>query len=219
MLLDQQIEVAALLARMLAVGGVPVDDAVLVPPVAAEKVAEDAALIDRSAVEVVHAVERRDAGKRRRLADRHPPLRHAEIGLADAADLAVRPRLMPEPLDDVVEVLLLGAVEQPELAARLAAAAHVHVRIDVALAHIELDRAGLAPEELRARRQRIVVVAVGRGSEQHRKRPVAVGHVERNRNLHAVVNADPDLARLQRFSGRRRHRVFSLVLVLNCVQS
>src|SRR5713101_8630793 len=56
-LLDQQIEIAGLLTRMLAVGGMPVDDAVLVPPIAAQEIAEHSSLIDRGAIAVVHAVE------------------------------------------------------------------------------------------------------------------------------------------------------------------
>ena len=102
---------------MLAIGGMSVDDAVLVPPITAEEVSEYSALIHRSAIGIVHAIEGRDARKRRRLLDRHPPLQHAEIGLADAADFAVRPGLMSEPFDDVVKVLLFVAVEQPKLTA------------------------------------------------------------------------------------------------------
>src|SRR6185312_335482 len=117
-------------------------------------------------------------------------LRHAEIGLADAADLAVRPLLSAEPFDDVVEVFLLVAIEQAEFAARLAAAAHVHVGVDVAVLQIEIDRAGLAPEKLRRRRQRIVVVAVRRRRQQHRKAALAFRHIERNHDLHAVMDAD-----------------------------
>ena len=45
MLLNQKINVAELLARLLAVGGMPVDDAVLVPPITAEEVSEYSALI------------------------------------------------------------------------------------------------------------------------------------------------------------------------------
>src|SRR5215472_14796677 len=86
-------------------------------PITAEEVSEYPALIHRSAIGIVHAIEGRDARKRRRLLDRHPPLQHAEIGLADAADFAVRPGLMSEPFDDVIEVLLLVAVEQPKLTA------------------------------------------------------------------------------------------------------
>src|SRR5262249_49579798 len=60
-LLDHEIEIAGLLARMLAVGGMSVDDGVLVPPIAAQEIAEHSTLIDRRAVEVVHAVEGGDA--------------------------------------------------------------------------------------------------------------------------------------------------------------
>src|SRR5262249_27757851 len=153
MLVDEQVEVAGLLASVLAVRWKAVDDAVLVPPVAPEEIAKNAALVDRRAVGIGEAVERGDAGERRRLRGRHPPLQHAEVGLPHAADLAVRPRLAADPFDDVVEIPLLVAVEKAEFAARLAAAAHVHVGIDVAVREIEGDRPGLAPEELRARRQ------------------------------------------------------------------
>src|SRR5271169_6968243 len=98
-----------------------IDDAVLVPPIAAEKIAEHAALIDRGAIGIVEPVERGDTGERRRPLDRHPPLQHAEIRLPDAADLAARPRLAAEPFDDIVKILLLVAVEKTEFAARLAA--------------------------------------------------------------------------------------------------
>ena len=192
----QQIQIAGLLARMLAVGRMAIDDAILVPPIAAEEIAQHAALIDRGAIGIVEPVEGGDAGERRRLLDRHPPLRHAEIGLADAADFAVRPVLVAEPFDDVVEIFLLVAVEQAEFAARLAAAADVHVGVDIAVLHIELDRPGFAPEELRARRQRIVVIAIRRRRQQHRERPLAFRHVERDRDLDAVMHADFDFARL-----------------------
>ena len=202
MLLDQQIEIAILLTRMFAVGRMAIDDAVLVPPIAAEEIAEHAALIDRGAIRIVEPVEGADAGERRRFADRHPPLRHAEIGLADAADLAARPFLPAEPFDDVVQVLLLVAIEQAEFAARFAAAANVHMRIDVAALDIKLDRPGLAPEKLRARGQRIVVIAVGRRRQQHRKRPAAFRHIQRHRDLDAVMDADFDFARFWQCSTR-----------------
>ena len=195
MLLQQEIEVALLLARRRAVRRMAVDDAVLVPPVGAEEIAQDSALIDRGAVGIVQSVEGGDAGERRRLLDRHPPLRHAEIGLADAADLAVRPGLMAEPFDHVIEVALLGAVQEAELAARPAAAAYVHVGIDIAVAKVEIDRPGLAPQELRARGERIVVVAVGRGREHRWKRPLPFRHVERDGDLDPVMDLDLHLAR------------------------
>ena len=174
-----------------------IDDAVLVPPIAAEEIAQNAALIDRGAIRIVQPVEGGDAGERRRLLDRHPPLRHAEIRLPDAADLAVRPFLMAEPFDDVVKVFLLVLVEQAEFAARLAAAANVHMGVDVAAPDIQFDRPGLAPEKLRRRRQRVVVVAVRRRRQHDRERPLARRHVERHRDLDAVMNADFDFARLQ----------------------
>src|SRR6202030_1548561 len=119
-LLDEQVQIAFLLARRLPVGRMAIYDAVLVPQIAAEEIAQNAALVDRGAIRIVEPVESGDAGQRRRFLDRHPPLRHAKIRLPDAADLAVRPRLMAEPFDDVVEVFLLVLVEQSELAARLA---------------------------------------------------------------------------------------------------
>src|SRR5580704_16006538 len=70
MLLNEQVQIAALLARMLAVGRMAIDDAVLVPPIAAEEIAQNAALIDRSAIRIVQPVESGDAGERRRFLDR-----------------------------------------------------------------------------------------------------------------------------------------------------
>src|ERR1700683_1704983 len=134
---------------MLAVSRMAIDDAILVPPIASEKIPQNSALIDRSAVRVIQPVESGNAGERRRLLNRHPPLRHAEIGLSDAADLAVRPGLAAKPFDDVVKVSLLVAVEQAEFAAGLAATADVHVSVDITVLQIKLDRAGFAPEELR----------------------------------------------------------------------
>src|SRR5207248_1058580 len=83
--------------------GMAIDDAILIPPIAAEKIAENAALIDGGAVRIVQPIERGDAGQRWRFPNRHPPLQHAEIRLADAADFAIRPGLMTQPFDDVVE--------------------------------------------------------------------------------------------------------------------
>ena len=194
MLLQEEVQIAGLLARMLAVRRMAIDDAVLVPPIAAEEIPQHAALIDRGAVGIVEPVEGGDAGKRRRLLDRHPPLQHAEIGLADAADLAVRPRLMAEPFDDVIKIFLFVLVEEAKFAARLAAAAHVHMRIDIATFDIEFDRPGLAPQKLRRRRQRIVVIAIRRRRQQHRKWAVALRHEQRHRDLDAVMDADFDFA-------------------------
>jgi hypothetical protein len=117
MLLQQKIEIAGLFARMLAIGRMAIDDAVLISPIAAEEIAKDPALINRGAVRVVQAIESGDTGERRRFRNRHPPLQHAEIGLTDAADFAVRPRLAAEPFDHVVEILLLVAIEEAEFPA------------------------------------------------------------------------------------------------------
>src|SRR5579871_2311067 len=155
-----------------------IDDAVLIPPIAAEEIAEDAALIDRRPIRIVEAVESGNAGEPGRPLDRHPPLQPAE------------------PLDDVVEILLLVAIEETEFTAGFAAAARIHLRIDIAALDIEADRTGLAPQKLRRRRQRIVVVAIGRGAEHDRKRTFAVRHVKRERDLDAVMDADHDFAAL-----------------------
>src|SRR5581483_11773766 len=66
MLRQEQVEVAILFARMFAVGRIAIDDAILVPPIAAEEVAQNAALIDRGAVWIVEPVKGGDAGERRR---------------------------------------------------------------------------------------------------------------------------------------------------------
>src|SRR6476620_10962140 len=78
---DERVEVGVLPARLGSVGGMLVDDAVLVPPVAGEELPRDAAVVAGGAIEVVQAVVRGKAGKRGRLDDAHPPLRHAEIRL------------------------------------------------------------------------------------------------------------------------------------------
>ena len=50
-------------------------------------------MVGAGAVGVAEAVMRAEAGERRRRQRAHEPLQHAEIRLADAADLAVRPGL------------------------------------------------------------------------------------------------------------------------------
>jgi hypothetical protein len=134
------------------------------------------------------------AGERGRLQDAHPPLRHAEVRLAESAHLAVGPRLLGDPLDHVVQIFLLVGPEKLEVAPRLPGATHIHMDVRVALLHVEIDRPGLAPQELRAGRQRVVVIAIGRRREQHGEWSRPVGHVERDRDLDAVVNANFDLA-------------------------
>ena len=187
---DHRIEVGFLHARRGAVRRKAVDDAVLVPPVAGNELARDAAGVAGGAVGIVEAVVGAEARERRRLHDAHPPLRHAEVRLADAADLAVRPRLCRDPLDHVVEVALLVRAEELEVAARLPRAAHVHMDVRVALLDVELDRPGLAPEKLRAGGKRVVVVAVGRCGEERRETAAPFGRVDGDADLSAVANGD-----------------------------
>ena len=191
---NERVEIRFLHARRRAARREAVDDAVLVPPVARDELAGDAALVAGSAVRIVQPVVGAEAGERRRRHDAHPPLRHAEIRLAQAADFSVGPRLRRKPLDHVVQIALLVRPEKLELSARRARAADVHVHVGIALLHIEIDRAGLAPEELRSRRQHIVVVAVRRGREQRGIAAAAFGRIDRGADLRAVANGDGDFA-------------------------
>jgi len=194
--LQQEIQIACLLARGFAICRVAIDDAILVPPIAAEKIAQYAALINRSAIGIVQSIEGGDAGKRGRPLNSHPPLQHAEIGLPYPADFAVRPGLAAEPFDDVVEIFLFIAIQKTELATRPALAARVHLCVDIAAFDIQFDRAGFSPEKLRSRRQRVVVVAVGRCCEHNRIGAVAFGSVERNCNFDTVMDPDFHFMRL-----------------------
>ena len=77
--------------------------------------------------------------------------------------LPFAPGLPADPFDhvDIVLAARCGS-RKPNSPPERAAAAHVHVDIDVALADVEIDRAGLAPQELRAGGQAIVVEPIGR---------------------------------------------------------
>src|SRR5438552_17405909 len=103
----QRIEIGFLHPRLRAVGGKTVDDAVLVPPVAREELPGDAALVARGAVGIVQSVVGAKARERRRRDDAYPPLRHAAVRLAEAADLAVRPGLRRNPLAHILDIVLL----------------------------------------------------------------------------------------------------------------
>jgi len=164
-----------------------------------QKIAQYAALINRSAIGIVQSIEGGDAGKRGRPLNSRPPLHHAEIGLTYPADFAVRPGLAGEPFDDVVEIFLFIAIQKTQLAARLAAAAHVHLCVDIAAFDIQFDGAGFAPEKLRSRRQRVIVAAVGRCCEHNRMGAVAFGPVERNCDFDAVMDPDFHLMRFYVF--------------------
>jgi len=160
MLAEDAGEISVLVARRAA-RRIKVDEAVLVPPVAAEEIAGDATVMRAGAIRVGQSIMRAETGQRRRRLRAHEPLHHTEIGLADATDFLVRPGLRADPFDHVVEVVLLTPAEEFELSAGAAAAAHVHVHVGVALLDVPFDRPGLAPEELRARGQAVVVETIG----------------------------------------------------------
>src|SRR5271170_6281878 len=63
-------------------------------------------------IEVDAAVVCGDAGQGRMRLNGHEPLRNAIIGLPDAADLARRPRLAGDPVDDFVMIALLAPIRQ-----------------------------------------------------------------------------------------------------------
>src|SRR5262249_62233960 len=80
-LLNQQINIAELLARLLAIGGIWVDDAVLVPPITAEEVSGDPPLKNRSPKGVVQPTKGRAAPKRGRVLEPHSPFKQSKEGL------------------------------------------------------------------------------------------------------------------------------------------
>ena len=102
-----------------------------------------------------------DAFECRRRYRTEEPLQHAVIGLADAADIAVAPGLTCNPFDHVDHVLHIVVVEKAKLAAEATRTTHVHVHINVALAEVKIDRAGFAPQKLRACGQAVVIEPIG----------------------------------------------------------
>src|SRR6185369_9829282 len=109
---------------------------------------------------------------------------------AEAPHLAVRPGLPGDPLDRVVEVVLFVRAEQLELAPRLAAAAHIHMDVRIALLYVEFDRPGFAPQELRTRGQHVVVVTVRRSSEKGRKTAGGFGSIDGRPDGRPVADGD-----------------------------
>src|SRR4030081_2005205 len=79
--------------------------------------------------------------------------------------------------DDVVEILLVLAVEKAEAAAGPSASPHVHVDVGVAVVCIEIDRPGFAPKKLRTRGQNVVVEAVRRSSKKRWKGAGSLGAI------------------------------------------
>src|SRR5262249_8533477 len=98
----------------------------------------------------VQSVIGRDAGEVRRVLHAPEPLRDAVVGLADAADLSLRPLLRCDPFDDFVEVALLVPAPQAQFTPRDPPAPNIRVYVSVAvLLDIPLDRSSLAPQEQR----------------------------------------------------------------------
>ncbi len=97
--------------------------------------AEQAAVIERVAVEVGGAFPGNDRLQRRRRQIGDEPLVHRVIGNADEADFAVAPGLRRRPFDGVVEVDRFGLRPRLVLAGRLAAAAAVDAHGGVTLRH------------------------------------------------------------------------------------
>jgi hypothetical protein len=182
-------EIGVLLARWTA-GREAVDEAILVPPVAGKEIARNAAVITAGAVGIRQSVMRADAGERRRRQRAHEPLQHAKIRLADAADFARAPRLLSDPFDHVVKVVLLAAAHKFKLTAGAAAAAHVHMHVGVALLDVPFDRSGLAPQELCARRKTIVIEAIGRRPQQRRIRTGAIRPIDAHTDRRSVAGID-----------------------------
>ncbi len=120
------------------------------------------------AVQIVGRDDREDRLDRRvrpELANRQQ-LVDPEVGVAVQADLAVGVGQLGRPAHQRGAVLLLGGVEEPELTAGVAGAAHVGHHVDVAALHQIAVLAGPATGDAAGR-----VLAVRCLGEQHRKRP------------------------------------------------
>src|SRR3979411_1340071 len=114
----------------------------IVPEV--EEFSGDAARKRRSPIDVDQPVIGRDAFQMRWTLDRHEPLHHRVVGLPDAADIAVGPRLRGDPFNGVVEVVLLDLVKETVFAAGPPGAAHIHVQERIAMVDVPRDRSGRA---------------------------------------------------------------------------
>ena len=97
--------------------------------------AEQAAMIERVAIEIGGAFPRNDRLERRRIEVGDPPLVHRVIGNTVEADLAIAPRLRRRPFDGVIEVDRFRGGPGFMLAGRLAAAARIDAHAGIALRH------------------------------------------------------------------------------------
>jgi len=86
----------------------------------------------------------------------------AEVRDAAHADVAVAPRLLGNPLDDIEQVPLLLRPEQVVAALRVAAAPHIDDHVSVAAGHQELADPGLVLAERQDRPLQLAGVDGGR---------------------------------------------------------
>src|SRR5580704_5250310 len=155
-----------------------------------EEGALDAPRIGHKPVRIVQPVIGGDAGQMRRVLNTHEPLRHAVVGLADPAYLAIGPGLATDPLNDVVKVLLLSATEKFKFSLGNSGSAHVGVNVGVALVRIPLDRPGFSPEKKRRGRENVIVVPIGRACKKRGERAGAVRPIYPNRHFGSIPNGD-----------------------------
>src|SRR6516164_202724 len=109
-------EVAREMAWMIFVGGKQIREPNAGVDPIGQKHAFDPAGESHVPVRIVQAVISAETSKMRWVLNSHEPLQHAVIGLADAPNLAIRPGLLSDPFDDVVQVLLFGRVHESEFA-------------------------------------------------------------------------------------------------------
>jgi hypothetical protein len=111
------------------------------------EVRRNAAMEARVAVEIAGRVVGKDRLEVRRLLLGGKKLGAAHVGDAAHADVAIAPRLLRHPFDDVVEVPLLLSAEQVVVAFRIVAAPHVDDHVRVAPRHPEFGDSGLVLAE------------------------------------------------------------------------
>ena len=194
--------------------------------------AEDAAVVERVAVDVGKAFPRHDRLQRRRLQIGDEPLVDGVVGNAGEPDLAVAPWLRRRPFDGVVEIDRLR--ERPRLALprRFSAAAPVDAHRGVAARHppFRVHRlpvhVGVRLFLQRRRRNPELVLLVRPEIEQRGEAPVVIRPEHVGLEPRAVAHRHVDvLLDQQLVSGRRSrlhfHDRYSLLItvILRCERS
>ena len=130
-------------------------------------------------------------------------LRAAECGNADHADIAVAPRLLGDPFDQIVHVPFRRAA-----AVGLAGAANIAADVHVAAAHQKIGIAALGAAEPHARPGRLrplhgfgefrslVFLVMRRDREQRRKLATDIGPVDVDAEPLAVAHRHHDIAQV-----------------------